>query len=131
MTRFIHHLELDVSFEKAVEQVKQALADQGFGVLTETDLQQTFHDKLGIDTAPQVILGACNPRLAHRALEIDPRVAVLLPCNVVVRDHHGHTVVDAFEPAVMATITENSELAAVADEASELIREALDQLADG
>jgi len=129
--KFVRHIELDLPFDAAVEAVTSALGDQGFGVLTEIDVRKTLAEKLGVETSPQVILGACNPRLAHRALEIDPRVAALLPCNVVVRDHHGHTVVDALEPAVMATITDNPDLGPVAAEASELIGAALRQLADG
>jgi uncharacterized protein (DUF302 family) len=130
LMKFIRHLEIDLPFEPAVEQVKHALSGQGFGVLTEIDVRQTLADKLGIDTTPQVILGACNPQLAHRALEIDPHVAALLPCNVVVRVHHGHTVVDALDPAVLATITGNPDLEPVAAEAAELIRAALDGLAN-
>lgn len=127
--KFIRHIEVDLPFELAVEEVKRALAEQGFGVLTEIDMRKTLADKLDVDTSPQVILGACNPRLAHRALEIDPRVAALLPCNVVVRVHHGHTVVDALEPAVIATITDNPDLESVAAEASDLVAAAIRQLA--
>jgi uncharacterized protein (DUF302 family) len=128
--KFIRHIEVDLPFESAVEEVRSALGDQGFGVLTEIDVRKTLAEKLDVETSPQVILGACNPRLAHRAMEIDPRVAALLPCNVVVRVHHGHTVVDALEPAVMATITDNPELEPIAAEASELIGAALRQLAE-
>ena len=80
---FTRRVELDTSYDDAIGRVKDALKDQGFGILTEIDVRQTLKDKLGIDVEPQIILGACNPQLAHRALEIDPRIATLLPCNVV------------------------------------------------
>ena len=95
---FTRSIELDISFDDAIDRVKEALKEQGFGILTEIDVRQTLKDKLGIDVEPQIILGACNPQLAHRALEIDPRIATLLPCNVVVRTEQGRTVIDALDP---------------------------------
>lgn len=115
---FVHHVEVDLPVDEAVDEMKRALAARGFGVLTEIDVSRTMSDKLGIETPPQVILGACNPELANRALTIDPRIAALLPCNVVVRDHHGHTVVDALDPAVLASLTENPALEPIAEEAA-------------
>jgi uncharacterized protein (DUF302 family) len=83
---------------------------------------------LGEDVEPYVILGLCNPQLAHRALEVEPRIGTLLPCNVVVRRVGGKTVVDALDPAVMAEIPERQELRPIADEAADLVRTALDDL---
>lgn len=126
---FTRRIELDFTYDDAIERVKDALKDQGFGVLTEIDLRQTLKDKLDIDVDPQIILGACNPQLAHRALEIDPRIAALLPCNVVVRTEDGRTVVEALDPKLIAEIPGNPALAPIAEEAGQRIQAALDALA--
>jgi uncharacterized protein (DUF302 family) len=126
---FTRRIDTDLSFEEAVTATKAALQAQGFGTLTEIDVQQTLKDKLGIDTDPQLIIGACNPQLAHRALAIDPRLATLLPCNVVVRSEHGGTVVEALDPAMMPDISGIAELAEVAADAAGRIQLALDTVA--
>lgn len=108
------------AYEETLAAVREQLAEAGFGVLTEIDLRDTLKAKLEVDVAPQIILGACRPELAHRALQEDPSVAVLLPCNVVVRSTGEHsTVVEAFDPALMTTfVGEPSDaLRAVSDEA--------------
>jgi len=125
---FTRRIELDIPYDDAIAAVKDALKDQGFGVLTEIDVRQTLKDKLNIDIEPQIILGACNPQLAHRALEIDPRVATLLPCNVVVRTDDGHTIVEALDPKIIAEVPDNPALAPIADEAGQRIQAALDAL---
>ena len=125
---FTRSIELDISFDDAIDRVKEALKEQGFGVLTEIDVRQTIKDKLGIAVEPQIILGACNPQLAHRALEIDPRIATLLPCNVVVRTEHGRTIVDALDPNIIAEVPDNPDLAPIAQEAGSRIQAALDEL---
>jgi len=122
-------IELDAPYDEALGRVKDALKDQGFGVLTEIDVRQTLKDKLNIDVDPQIILGACNPQLAHRALEIDPRIAALLPCNVVVRTDNGRTVVEALDPKLIAEIPGNPALTPIAEEAGQRIQAALDALA--
>ncbi len=92
----------DRPYEAAVAATKAALADQGFGVLTEIDIRATMKTKLDVDVAPQVILGACRPQLAHQALLIDPSLAAVLPCNVVVRSlEDGTSIVEAFDPEAM------------------------------
>lgn len=92
-------------YEETVEAVRAQLGEAGFGVLTEIDLRATLKQKLGVDVAPQVILGACRPRLAHEALQAEPSIAALLPCNVVVRAVDDHTtVVEAFDPPAMAAL---------------------------
>jgi len=126
---FTRRIELDASYDDAIGRVKDALKDQGFGVLTEIDVRQTLKDKLDIDVEPQIILGACNPQLAHRALEIDPRTAALLPCNVVVRTEAGRTVVEALDPKLIAEIPGNPALTPIAEEAGQRIQAALDALA--
>ena len=125
---FTRRVELDTSYDDAIGRVKDALKDQGFGILTEIDVRQTLKDKLGVDVEPQIILGACNPQLAHRALEIDPRIATLLPCNVVVRTEQGRTVVEALDPKIIAEVPDNPDLAPIAEEAGVRIQAALDAL---
>ena len=119
---------LDRPYEQALPDVRAALADQGFGVLTEIDIRATLSAKLGVEVAPQVILGACRPPLAHRALEIDPSVATMLPCNVVVRAVDDQTtVVEAFDPGAMSALA-GDDLAPVAEEARTRLTAALADL---
>jgi len=122
-------LTLDLPFDEAVERVRSALAEQGFGILTEIDVQATLRAKLGEEIEEYVILGACNPALAHRALQVDRRIGLLLPCNVVVRAADGRTVVEVMDPQLMVRITDQPALEAVADEAAGRLRAALDTLA--
>ncbi len=122
-------VELDTDFAAARDKVVAALAEQGFGVLTEIDIAAALKDKLGKDIPPQVILGACNPILADRALTVEPSIGLLLPCNVVVRSiGDDRTVVEALDPAVMVSSTGNAELEPVATEARERLTAALDTL---
>ncbi len=125
---FTRRIELDTTYDDAVGRVTDALKDQGFGILTQIDVRQTLKDKLDVDIEPQIILGACNPQLAHRALEIDPRVAALLPCNVVVRTEDGRTVVEALDPKLIVEVPGNPALAPIAEEAGQRIQAALDAL---
>jgi uncharacterized protein (DUF302 family) len=99
-----------------VERVREELKAEGFGVLTEIDVKVTLHEKLGIDVEPYVILGACNPALAHQALEAEPDLGVLLPCNVVVYERDGVTHVSAVDAERMLSIVENDDLAHVAED---------------
>jgi uncharacterized protein (DUF302 family) len=112
-----------------VEEVRAALKEQGFGVLTEIDVQATLREKLGEETGPYVILGACNPPLAHRALSADPSIGLLLPCNVVVRAAEGRTVVEALDPNVMVEVTGDATLSLIAAEASVRLNAALEAVA--
>ncbi len=122
-------ITLDLPYEKAVAEVRAALKEQGFGVLTEIDVQATMREKLDADMEPYVILGACNPPLAHRALEIDRMIGLLLPCNVVVRaDGDERSLVQALDPRMMIEVPEREELRPVAEEAGKRIRAALDSL---
>ncbi|MDA8301214.1 MAG: DUF302 domain-containing protein [Actinomycetota bacterium] len=115
-------------FEEVVSRVRDALASQGFGVLTEIDVQATLREKLGKTMGRYLILGACNPPLASRALDLEPQVGVLLPCNVVVREAEDGVVVEAMDPGVIATLVGQPELEPIADEARRLIGEALTRL---
>lgn len=121
---------LDMEFADAVDAVKVAFAESGFGTLTEIDLQQTLHAKVGKEMERYVIIGACNPKLASAALDAEPLIGVLLPCNVVVREVEGRVYVDAMDPGLMATMTGIAELEPVAAEARQLVNEALRMLAE-
>ncbi len=125
---FTRLIDLDSTYDDAITRVREALKEQGFGVLTEIDVRQTLKDKLDIDVDAQIILGACNPDLAHRALETDSRVAALLPCNVVVRTEKGRTVVEALDPKIIAEVPSDAALAPIAEEAGQRIQAALDAL---
>jgi uncharacterized protein (DUF302 family) len=122
---------LDEPVSEVIPRVKEALKAQGFGVLTEIDVQATLREKIGAETEPYVILGACNPRLAHRALELEPDVGLLLPCNVVVRTHEGRTVVSALDPGVIADLADHPDLKPIAEEATRLLDAALESLTAG
>ncbi|MEU5840730.1 DUF302 domain-containing protein [Rhodococcus sp. NPDC047139] len=122
---------LHTSFPDAVERTRKALSDQGFGVLTEIDMQATLKAKLGEDMENYVILGACNPPLAHRAVTVDRQIGLLLPCNVVVRadpDDPERVVVDAMNPQMMVQVADQPGLAEVADDATAALRAAIDAL---
>lgn len=105
-------------YEETVEAVREALGDQGFGVLTEIDLQAALKEKLDVDVAPQVILGACRPPLAYEAIQAEPSIAAVLPCNVVARAlDRDTTLVEAFDPDAMMGLADNPALRAIASDA--------------
>lgn len=121
-------------YEETLAAVRAQLAEAGFGVLTEIDLKATLKTKLDVDVEPQVILGACRPQLAHQALQAEPSIATLLPCNVVVRSAgEATTVVEAFDPAMMTSfVGEPSDpLRAVSEDARARLLTALSALAAG
>jgi uncharacterized protein (DUF302 family) len=120
---------LDLPFDDAVAATKAALADNGFGVLTEIDMQTTLKAKVGKEMDRYLILGACNPTLASAALDVEPNVGVLLPCNVVVREVDGKVQVDALDPGLMVSMTGEDELGPIAAEARRLMGAALTSLA--
>ena len=118
-------VRMTAPFPEAVRRVREALAAQGFGELTEIDVRATLHEKLGEDMEDYLILGACNPPLAHRALAADRKVGLLLPCNVVIRSGHGETIIEALDPQIMAEVAGQAALRPVATEAAARIRAAL------
>lgn len=114
------------SFDETVAATREALAEQGFGVLTEIDIKATLKAKLDVDVPAQVILGACRPPLAYASLQAEPSIGLLLPCNVVVRSVDGSTtLVEAVNPQTMVALTDNDDLQAVADEATQRLTAAL------
>jgi len=119
---------LQAPFADAVARVREALAAQEFGVLTEIDVKATMRARLGEQMEDYVILGACNPPFAHRALGIDRSIGLLLPCNVVIRATAEGTIVEALDPQVMVTLTGRPELKHVADEVARRLATALAEL---
>lgn len=119
---------LPLPFDQAVERTREVLADQGFGVLTEIDVQATLKNKLDEEMEQYLILGACNPGLAHRALGVNRQIGLLLPCNVVVRtdpDSANSTLVEAMNPDLMVEVTGEPELKPIARDAGEKLRAAI------
>ena len=116
---------LDLPFADAAGRVRAALAEQGFGVLTEIDVTATLRARLGEQMEDYLILGACNPPAAHQALGIDRSIGLLLPCNVVVRATEADTLVEALDPQVMVTLTGRPELKPVAGEVGRRLARAL------
>ena len=125
---------LHASFDDAVARTREALAEQGFGVLTEIDVKATLKARLGADMEDYLILGACNPPLAHRAVEANRQIGLLLPCNVVVRtdpDHAGTVLVEAMDPGLLVEVTGEPELRPVAEEVAGRLQAAIDSLKRG
>jgi len=121
--RYTFGIRLDAPFATVRESVEAALKSEGFGILTEIDVAATLLAKLGVERDPYVILGACNPPLAHRAIAADPSVGALLPCNVVVRTDGDRTVVEAMDPRAVMGLIDEAEITAVAEEArAKLVR---------
>ncbi|MEV8546592.1 DUF302 domain-containing protein [Streptomyces sp. NPDC051572] len=126
--RYDRTVHLDTDFATTVDRVREALAAQGFGILTEIDVTATLKAKLDHDMEDYVILGACNPALAHRSLETDRTIGLLLPCNVVVRTDGDRTAVQALDPNTMVALTGLDALRPVAEEAAHRLDAALASL---
>jgi len=117
-----------VAYDEAVRSITEGLKQEGFGVLTTIDVKQTLKQKLGVDFPRYVILGACNPQLAHRALTLEPEIGLLLPCNVVVSESPDGAVVQVMKPEAMLRVVERKELQPIAQEADARLRRALAHL---
>lgn len=125
---FERSITIDTPYAEAVARTREALAEQGFGVLSEIDVQATLREKRGVEMEPYVILGACNPDLAHRGLDIDRSIGVLLPCNVVVSGQDGASKIQILDPLIMAAVMGREELRSVAEEAARRLGLVLDAL---
>ena len=130
-TRYALTGETTLPLADAVARVREELKVEGFGILTEIDVQATLKEKLDIDGQPYVILGACNPSLAHQALEAEPDLGVLLPCNVVVYERGGVTHVSAVDAERMLSIVENDELVLVAEEVRDRLAAVVERVVSG
>ena len=131
MADFGMSVHVDAPLHEALERTRTALADQGFGILTEIDVAATLKAKLDVDVPPQIILGACNAPLARQGLQIEPDLGLLLPCNVVVRtDDDGQTLVSALNPELMVTVPGRPELEPIAADAKVRLQEALRVVAE-
>ncbi len=120
---------VQMSYDEAIGRATEALAKEGFGVLTEIDVAATLKKKLGKEIPPYKILGACNPQFAHRALDIEPQIGALLPCNVVVRvDAGGKTIVEIMDPRAVLQLVDRPEIAAIAGEVRERLERVLASL---
>jgi len=116
----------EVAMDDAEMRVRSALADKGFGILTEIDVKATMKAKLDEDVPPYRILGACNPRMAHQAIGLEPRIGAMLPCNVILREVEGGTEISAVDPVASMQAVENTDLHAVAAQVRDLLRSAVD-----
>ncbi|BBY20250.1 DUF302 domain-containing protein [Mycobacterium stomatepiae] len=119
---------LGAPFEDCVTRIRDALAQQGFGVITEINIRETLKTKLGIELEDYLILGACNPQLAHEAIMVDREIGLLLPCNVLVRsepDDPGTTIVQAMDPGILLEVTGEPALKAIADEVTSKLAAAI------
>jgi len=129
-TKYGLQTRLNTTFEDALKRVITALKAEGFGILTEIDVQETLKQKLDVDTSKYLILGACNPHLAHQALQQEQEIGLLLPCNVIL--YEGETTattnVAILDPAIMVQLTENHGLGSIADEAAARLRRVIQNL---
>ena len=126
---YTYRKRLQLPYEEAVETVTAALKEEGFGVLTEIDVRETLKTKLDVEFPRYIILGACNPPLAHKALQAEHEIGALLPCNVVVYDDEtGGSVVSAVDPEMMLGVVQNADLQPIADEVSDRLQRVLNSL---
>ena len=114
--KYVFGKTVGLGFDEAISRVTEALSKEGFGVLTEIDVAATLKKKLGLDMPPYRILGACNPQFAHKAIEFEPQIGALLPCNVVVREEKGKTRIDIMGPHSVLQLVERPEIEAIATE---------------
>jgi uncharacterized protein (DUF302 family) len=119
---------VSLSHERAIERVTEELKKEGFGVLTTIDVRDTLKKKLNVEFNKYVILGACNPPFAHKALQIDEQIGLLLPCNVIVYEKEGKTVVAAFDPISMTRVMDNEMVRPVAEEVKQKLQRVIDSV---
>jgi uncharacterized protein (DUF302 family) len=116
---------IDLPYEKAIEKVTEELKKEGFGILTSIDVKDTLKKKLGVEFKKYVILGACNPPFAHKALLAEEQIGLLLPCNVIVYEKGGKTVVSIFDSMVMLKILDNEQMRPIAEEVKQRLQRVL------
>ncbi len=119
---------LDTTFDEAIDRVTEELKKEGFGILTEIDVKATLKKKLDVDFPPYMILGACNPTFAHRALLAEDKIGAMLPCNVIVQEIDGRIEVSAVDPVASMQAVENPKLADLAIEVQALLKKVIDNL---
>ena len=123
-----HHIDIAGPFDQALERVQAALKAEGFGVLSDIDIQKAMKEKLGKDMPAYRILGACNPPLAHQALQADPEIGLLLPCNVVVQEASDGVTISIADPRAMFSLVDNPRLTPVVEEADQRLRRVIASL---
>jgi uncharacterized protein (DUF302 family) len=123
-----HSRTLDVSYAEAVGRAREALKAEGFGVLCEIDIKEKMKEKLGVDFRNYMILGACNPALAYQALQEEINIGLLLPCNVIVYEQDGRSVVSAVDAARMLSVVDNPKLESTASQVNEKLRRVIDNM---
>ena len=128
MSYTINRMFNDSSFDDIDARTRSALADHGFGILTEIDVKTTMKKKLDVEMPSYRILGACNPKMAYSAIGIEPRVGAMLPCNVILREVEGGVEVSAVDPVASMQAIENAELTAIAGEVRELLTKAVEAI---
>ena len=126
--KYSYSKSTNLSFQEAIEKVKEELTKEGFGVLTEIDIKATLKEKLNIDFDNYVILGACNPPFAHKSLLAEKEIGLFLPCNVIVYEKDGKTVVSTIVPSVQMSMIENKELKSISGEVEDGLKKVIDSL---
>lgn len=126
MSKYGYTKEIDLDFNEALEAVKSSIQEEGFGILTEIDVKKTLREKIGKEVEPYVILGPCSPEYAHRALEMEREIGLLLPCNVIVYEKNDRVYTSAINTKSLLSITDNEDLNEVADTIKEKLERAID-----
>lgn len=126
--KYGHTKQIELAFDKTVERVKEELSKEGFGVLTEINVRETLKKKLDVDFDEYIILGACNPPFAHKALQAEHEIGLLLPCNVIVYEKGGSVFVSGILPTVAMNMVENPDLQVIAEEIEEKLKKVINSL---
>jgi uncharacterized protein (DUF302 family) len=119
---------VDLSFEDTINKVTDELKKEGFGILTTIDIKETLKNKIDVDFKKYTILGACNPPLAHKALQAEEEIGLLLPCNVIVYEKDSKSIVSVFDPSLMSKVVENENLTPIAEEVKEKLQRVFDSI---
>ncbi len=119
---------VELSFEDTINKVTEELKKEGFGILTTIDIKETLKNKIDVDFKKYTILGACNPTLAHKALQAEEEIGLLLPCNVIVYEKDSKSIVSVFDPSLMSKVVENENLTPIAEEVKEKLQRVFDSI---